>query len=67
MNSDYLEEFYTFLKTQKRYSLHTINSYKNDLSLFFDYMKVENIIEINQLTIQSYFSNLYVNQKAYLK
>ena len=61
MNNAYLDEFFLYLQTQKRYSTHTINAYKNDLSFFFDYIKKENIQDINHLVIQSYFSSLYVN------
>lgn len=61
MNSLYLEEFYNFLITQKRYSNHTVDAYKNDLTSFFNYIKKERT-EINQITVQSYFSYLYVNK-----
>lgn len=33
-----IREFLEYLKFQKRYSLHTIVSYKNDLVSFFDYL-----------------------------
>ena len=42
MNNLYLEDFFNFLTTEKRYSLHTINAYKRDLTFFFNYIKKEN-------------------------
>lgn len=62
MNNKYLDDFYIFLSAQKRYSLNTIKSYKMDLSAFFTYVKKENLSKINHITIQSYFSSLYVNR-----
>lgn len=59
MNSVYLNDFLNYLQYQKRYSLNTISAYKRDLSLFFKFLKKENITEINNLTIQSYLSSLY--------
>lgn len=64
MNDLYLKEFFDYLKSQKRYSLNTINSYKRDLKLFFEYVKKENIHEIDYITIQTYISNLYINKIA---
>lgn len=60
MNSEFLEEFFIYLQNQKRYSPHTVNAYRNDLTFFFDYTKKEDIQEINYIVIQSYFSHLYV-------
>lgn len=60
MNNTYLEEFFSYLKTEKRYSLNTINAYKKDLLLFFEHLKKENITDVNFIEIQSYFSSLYV-------
>lgn len=64
MNSAYLEDFYYFLKTQKRYSINTIKSYQHDLTFFFDFIKKENVELIDELTIQSYFSHLYIDKKS---
>lgn len=61
MNDTYLNEYLNYLKNQKRYSNNTILSYKRDLSLFFSYAKKEQIQQIDYLMIQSYISNLYVN------
>ncbi len=42
-----IQEFLNYLTFQKRYSQHTIISYKNDLSAFFDFI----IIEYNPITL----------------
>ena len=55
----YLDDFYNYLQQEKRYSVHTINSYQKDLSLFFDYIKKESITEIDYMSVQCYLSNLY--------
>ena len=36
-----INQFLDYLNFQKRYSLHTIISYKNDLHSFFDYLNQE--------------------------
>ena len=64
MNNEYLDDFYNYLLTQKRYSLNTINSYKNDLKFFFQYLKKENIDKVNSITIQCYLSYLYICNKS---
>ena len=64
MNKKYLEDFLLYLANQKHYSIHTINSYKRDLSLFFQFIEKENINKINNITIQSYFSNLYIQNQS---
>ncbi len=64
MNDSYLNDFFDYLKTQKRYSIHTISAYKRDLIFFFDYIKKENIQEITYINIQSYFSSLYIENSS---
>ena len=64
MNSLYLNEYFDYLKNQKRYSFHTLESYKNDLNFFFDYIKKENIDIINSLSIQNYLSYLYISNMS---
>jgi len=39
----YKESFLQYLQTEKRYSPHTIRSYKNDLDQFFSYMSLNEI------------------------
>ena len=64
MNELYLNDFLAYLKNQKRYSYHTLESYKNDLSFFFSYIKKENIDNINSFCIQNYLSYLYISNKS---
>lgn len=61
MNDLYLDDFYSYLKNEKRYSINTIESYKRDLKLFFEFVKKENIEEINYIIIQSYLSKIYMD------
>ena len=48
---DLIEKFLKFLKIEKRYSLHTLNSYRIDIFYFFDFLfrVKEKIIEKNDL------------------
>jgi len=39
----YKESFLQYLNTEKRYSLHTIRSYNNDLGQFFSYLSVNSL------------------------
>lgn len=64
MNSKYLQDFFNYLSSQKRYSKNTIMAYKRDLNLFFDFIKKENIKELNHLNIQTYLSNQYLLNKS---
>lgn len=48
---DHKESFLQYLKTEKRYSPHTIRSYQNDLDQFFSYLKDnDNSIEAADVT-----------------
>ncbi|MBN8702294.1 MAG: tyrosine-type recombinase/integrase [Bacteroidetes bacterium] len=58
----HLTEFIDYLKYEKRYSAHTITSYKNDLSQFFVYLskQYENLKfdEVSHLHIRSWMVSL---------
>ena len=41
----YLEEFISYIESEKRYSVHTITSYKVDLNQFFNYLIEEHNID----------------------
>jgi len=60
-----VEKFLDYLKFEKRYSLHTILSYKNDLSQFFEYLKLQydtdQVNEVNYLIIRSWLVSLMQN------
>ena len=64
MNDKYIEEFCSYLATQKRYSLNTVNAYKRDLTMFFSFLKKENITEVDYISLQSYLSFLYLNNAS---
>jgi integrase/recombinase XerC len=49
--TDPIQEFLNYLTFQKRYSKHTVISYKNDLSVFFDFVFLEYMVsDINEIT-----------------
>ena len=37
----YLEDFINYIKSEKRFSKHTITSYETDLNQFFNYIEAE--------------------------
>lgn len=37
---DYRESFFDYLQFEKRYSIHTVGSYRNDLRQFFSFMEI---------------------------
>lgn len=46
-----IQEFLDYLTFQKRYSKHTITSYKNDLTAFFDFVLLEYMVsDIKEIT-----------------
>ena len=60
-----LQDFLNYLTFQKRYSANTIISYKNDLSVFFDFAFAEyKITELNEITasiIRTWLASLKEN------
>lgn len=60
MNDSYLQDFFSFLSNQKRYSNNTVNSYKRDLKYFFAHTKKEKLDIIDAFAIQNYLSTLYL-------
>lgn len=59
-----INEFYNYLEAEKRYSINTVKSYKRDLTDFSNYLKKENVIEIDELIIKNYLAYLYTNKKS---
>ena len=69
------ESFLKYLQFEKRVSLHTIKSYKNDLNQFFEfyknYAKIDNLKEVDKRPIRSWvielslknLSNRTINRK----
>lgn len=60
MNDFYLNDFLMYLSNEKRYSSHTVESYLRDLRMFFQFMKEEKNEEVDRVSVQSYFSKLYI-------
>jgi integrase/recombinase XerC len=58
----FIQAFLDYLKFQKRYSQHTIISYENDLTGFFDFIQLqfaaESIGEINASFVRSWLASL---------
>ena len=57
----YIDKFYMYLKTNKKYSNNTINAYLSDIEEFIDYTNKS--INITLEDISSYLSYLYNNIK----
>jgi len=61
-NQTHIEYFLNYLTFQKRYSLHTIISYKNDLTGFFDFVEQQfgntALIDINSSCIRSWLAGM---------
>lgn len=59
---DFIEDFINHLKYQKRYSQHTLVSYTNDLSSFFDYLFLQYdkipVLEIRPAMVRSWLAGL---------
>lgn len=56
---DRLNEFFEYLKNEKRYSLNTINSYKRDFNDLCNYLKKENETSIDVFIVKNYLAYLY--------
>lgn len=63
-----IQDFLNYLTFQKRYSKHTITSYKNDLTVFFDFVVLEyKISEINEITasiVRTWLASLKENKAS---
>jgi len=61
-----IQSFIDYLKFEKRYSIHTVISYQNDLSSFFDYLQkqfgTDKLAEINHNFIRSWMATLKENR-----
>lgn len=62
--ASHIDTFLQYLRFQKRYSAHTVVSYQNDLSDFFDYLTVE---EMGSLPITDIKATFVRNWLAHLK
>lgn len=58
----YISDFLDYLKFQKRYSQHTIISYQNDLTSFFDFLALqfneEKLVDIKSSFVRSWLADL---------
>ncbi len=63
-----IQEFLNYLTFQKRYSRHTIISYQNDLSSFFDFIIIQynflSLTEISPPVVRSWLASLKENKSA---
>lgn len=60
-----IDSFLSYLTHQKRYSIHTITSYENDLKSFFGFLRdyqLEQLSEIKSGIIRSWLADLKGNQ-----
>lgn len=64
MNKDYINEYIDYLKIDKKYSLNTIMSYKNDLSKFVLFINDKDITCLNKKDVISFIENEKLNDKS---
>ena len=61
----YLEDFINYIKSEKRFSKHTITSYETDLNQFFNYIQAEcqitNPKDVSFKLIRNWISSLLEN------
>lgn len=61
----YLEDFINYIKSEKRFSKHTITSYETDLNQFFNYIEAESQItnpkDVSFKLIRNWISSLLEN------
>lgn len=60
------EKFLTYIKEQKKYSIHTVTGYQKDLELFFFFLKEQNIsnfLECNYEILRKYL--LFLHNQGY--
>ncbi|HEX7846464.1 MAG TPA: tyrosine-type recombinase/integrase [Chitinophagaceae bacterium] len=65
-NQPHIQSFLDHLKFEKRYSVHTVTSYQNDLLDFFDYLETQfgiaKLKDINSSFIRSWLAGLKENK-----
>jgi integrase/recombinase XerC len=63
-----IQDFLNYLTFQKRYSKHTVLSYQNDLTAFFDYLFLEyQLTEVKEITtpiVRSWLASLKENKAS---
>jgi integrase/recombinase XerC len=61
-----IQPFLDYLKFEKRYSIHTIRSYQDDLIQFFDFLEIQygklSLAEINLSFVRSWLASLKENK-----
>ena len=61
-NLIHMNDFFNFIKNQKKFSLHTIRAYKTDLTQFLDYIGEEKLItDINKYDLHEYVITISKN------
>lgn len=63
---DTIQEFLTYLRVDKKYSVHTIESYQNDLCKYQVFMKKKNIEidDVEKKDIEEYLKHLKIQQMS---
>jgi site-specific recombinase XerD len=61
-NKDYVDKFIDYISNERKYSLHTIRAYTNDLNIFFNFLNNYNhklnIINIDRSIIHLYIQSI---------
>ena len=65
-NRDYIDKFIDYISNERKYSLHTIRAYTNDLNIFFNFLSNYNhklnIINIDRSIIHLYIQSISKNK-----
>ena len=67
-SNQYIKQFLDYITIEKRYSIYTFKSYKNDLNQFVSFLRENNsIMDIKKSTINHYLESLVeqgINNKS---
>ncbi len=67
MDSKYIDDFISYLETEKNFSLHTINSYSHDINIFVDFIiefkLASSLLRLNSIRIPRNFIGHLANKK----
>lgn len=60
MDYDNITKFLDYLKNERKYSKHTLDAYKRDVTSFYNFYLQEGVEIVDEMLISSYLTNLYL-------